>query len=129
MNTKHRERDRLWCQALVAVLDIQQINEVLVEFNLIRAQIGSGQNAEPIKLITPGQSMESMDIHSKPGTQIIFAYPGNGMRHDQKVAEDYLEVGKEYTVKMIRIENWHSYVWLEEFPNKPFNSVMFSTGG
>lgn len=36
-----------------------------------------------------------------------------------------LEIGKEYTVYDVQVYSWHTLVYLEEFPNTPFNSVMF----
>ena len=36
-----------------------------------------------------------------------------------------LEVGKTYNVEGCVIHGWRTDVYLEEFPNKPFNSVIF----
>lgn len=43
----------------------------------------------------------------------------------EKEAQKLLVVGSEYTVKKIQIYDWHSDVYLEEFPKTPFNSVFF----
>lgn len=37
-----------------------------------------------------------------------------------------LEVGKEYTVVDTEVNSWYTLVWLEEFPDVAFNSVMFN---
>lgn len=36
-----------------------------------------------------------------------------------------LEVGKEYTVEDVDVHDWYTLVYLEEFPNVEFNSVIF----
>ena len=36
-----------------------------------------------------------------------------------------LEVGKTYTVEDVEIYSWYTLVYLKEFPDKGFNSVMF----
>lgn len=36
-----------------------------------------------------------------------------------------LEIGKEYTVENVEVHSWHTIVYLKEFPNKKFNSVVF----
>lgn len=36
-----------------------------------------------------------------------------------------LEVGKEYTVENVEVHSWHTLVYLKEFTQKPFNSVVF----
>ncbi len=67
----------------------------------------------------------SMDILSKPGTKVSFHNPNAGYAGDIKKAAEHLELGEVYTVKMIRIEAWISYVWFEEIPDVSFNTVMF----
>lgn len=37
-----------------------------------------------------------------------------------------LEIGKEYTVVDVEVHSWYTLVWLAEFPEKTFNSVVFS---
>lgn len=65
-----------------------------------------------------------MDIYSIPGTKIIFINK-NGHDHDKEYANEFLKVGPEYTIKSIDVQSWISYVELEEFPEKRFNTVMF----
>ena len=36
-----------------------------------------------------------------------------------------LEVGKEYTLEDIIVHSWHTIVYIEEFPDMEFNSVVF----
>lgn len=70
---------------------------------------------------------EIMDIYSKPGTKVIYAYPENGWDDDKKWLKKFnLVVGQEYTVDYIEVDNSHSYVYLKEFPNQSFNTVNFS---
>lgn len=37
----------------------------------------------------------------------------------------YLKIGKIYKVKKKEIHSWHTRIYLEEFPDKYFNSVCF----
>lgn len=66
-----------------------------------------------------------MNIHSKNGDKIVFAFPKNGYDYDIETAEKYLEVDKEYTVDHTIIGGSHTDVILKEIPNKSFNSVLF----
>lgn len=36
-----------------------------------------------------------------------------------------LEVGKEYTIENTEVGNWCTDVYLQEFPNVKFNSILF----
>ena len=36
-----------------------------------------------------------------------------------------LEIGKEYTVVNTEVHPWYTLIYLKEFPNKGFNSVVF----
>ena len=36
-----------------------------------------------------------------------------------------LEVGKTYTVEDVEVYSWYTLVYLKEFPDKGFNSVIF----
>lgn len=36
-----------------------------------------------------------------------------------------LEIGKHYTVIEEDVHSWHTKLYLEEFPDKPFNSCHF----
>jgi hypothetical protein len=66
-----------------------------------------------------------MNIYSKAGSKVIFAHPGNGYKHDQEQAAEYLKVGEVYTVSRTEVGGFHTEVYLEEVPGRGFNSVMF----
>lgn len=66
----------------------------------------------------------TMDIYTKNGTKVIYTGK-NGYEADREKANQYLEVGKEYTVMSVDIGSSMSYVQLEECPEKCFNTVMF----
>ena len=68
-----------------------------------------------------------MDINNTQiGEKVIFSFPNNGYKSHQEQAQKYLVEGREYTINHIDIDNWHTDVFLKEFPRIPFNSVMFS---
>jgi len=64
-----------------------------------------------------------MDIHTPVGSRVIFM-GRNGYPSQLSSALPLLEVGREYLVSKIEIDNWETRVWLEDFPGS-FNSVMF----
>ena len=68
-----------------------------------------------------------MNIYAEEGEKVIFAYPQCGYDGDKTRAAKYLEVGKEYTVSWTEVGGFSSVVYLEEFPNVPFNTVMFES--
>jgi hypothetical protein len=68
--------------------------------------------------------MESMDIYSEPGTKVIYTGK-NGYSHDKKHADEYLEVGKTYTVDHTEVYSWSSVVYLDEIADQSFNTVHF----
>lgn len=51
------------------------------------------------------------------------------VRNDTDVIDGYygelLEIGQTYTVDFIEVDSWVTYVYLKEFPDKHFNSVLF----
>lgn len=59
------------------------------------------------------------------GTLIRFAFPNNGYLSDQESAKKLLVEGMIYTVDFTDVDDWHTDVYLKEFPGKPFNSVLF----
>ncbi|UNY48731.1 hypothetical protein P9294_gp016 [Bacillus phage FADO] len=69
--------------------------------------------------------IETMDIYSKEGDKVVFAYPDHGRYGDQEIAKEYLEHGKVYTVDCIAVGGSSSSVSLKEIPNVFFNTVMF----
>jgi hypothetical protein len=83
-----------------------------------------------------------MNIHTEPGTTVVYV----GDLKWSKEKEDYqysppskdsinwgghcdptdvLVLGETYTIEHIEIHSWHTKVYLEEVPNKSFNSVWF----
>lgn len=69
---------------------------------------------------------KSMNIYSKPGTKIVYDNLTDGYEWNRKHCDKYLEAGKEYTVCHIDIGNFSSEIYLKEFLNISFNTVMFS---
>ena len=68
----------------------------------------------------------SMDIHSPKGTKVIYDQLNAGYDHDQETCREHLEFGKTYTVEYTEVHSWHTQVWLQEVPDVPFNSAVFS---
>ena len=69
---------------------------------------------------------KSMDIYSKLGTRVRFAFPNAGYPHHQADAREYLNEGEEYTVERTEVSSYHTDVYLGEIPGVAFNSVMFA---
>jgi hypothetical protein len=63
-------------------------------------------------------------IYCEKGDRIVFINY-NGSEYDLKKAQQYLNEGQYYTVNKIDIGSWCSDIYLEEFPDINFNSVMF----
>ncbi len=69
---------------------------------------------------------ETMNIYTAPNSKV--RYTGkNG--YDTKLADKYLEVGKEYEVHFLRVGRSSSEVFFEEFVGIGFNSVHFENVG
>ena len=66
-----------------------------------------------------------MSLTSQPGSKVMFNGNG-GYEGEQVQAKTFLQIGKEYTVQMIDVGGFISYVSLEEMPDKIFNTTMFS---
>lgn len=69
--------------------------------------------------------MSSMDIYARAGTKVRFAPGGNGYDAQNKAAREVLELNAVYTVAHTEVGGWMTYVTLQEFPTKSFNSVLF----
>lgn len=70
--------------------------------------------------------MKTMNIYSKPGTKVVFAYPDNGYPSEKETVKKLgLKLGEVYTVKMTIVSQSSTSVYLEEFPCISFNSVHF----
>lgn len=50
----------------------------------------------------------------------------DGYENERQQAKKFLEPKKKYTVSILEIDYWHTKVFLKEFPNIPFNSVLFT---
>jgi hypothetical protein len=48
-----------------------------------------------------------------------------GFQGDQEQVQKLLEIGKEYTIEKTIVSSSYTSVFLKEFPNIVFNSVMF----
>lgn len=66
-----------------------------------------------------------MDIYSPKGSKVIFNNV-KGHDYDLEHARKYLKEGQEYTVDFTDVSSWSTNVYLEEFPDIAFNSVMFN---
>lgn len=65
-----------------------------------------------------------MDIYCNKGHKIVFLGK-NGWDGEAEEASRYLTVGEVYTVDYTVVHSWTTDVYLEEFPKRSFNSVMF----
>lgn len=66
-----------------------------------------------------------MNIYAARGDKVSFAHPKNGYGHDQDKAARHLVKGQTYTIDHTEVHSWHTDVFLQEFPNVSFNSVLF----
>jgi hypothetical protein len=69
--------------------------------------------------------IETMDIYAKPGTKVYFLGQ-NGYESELNIALKTFEIGKELTVMFIERGSSISYVTFLEYPDRSFNTVMFS---
>jgi hypothetical protein len=67
-----------------------------------------------------------MNIRAKKGTKVVFAYPDAGYPFDQEFAKKHLVAGETYTVEKTVIRSCETDVFLKEFPDMSFNSVLFT---
>lgn len=66
-----------------------------------------------------------MNIYALKGDKVVCNTLDNGYEHDRNVARKYLNIGHTYTIVKTEVHEWHTDVWLHEFPNVIFNSVFF----
>ena len=66
-----------------------------------------------------------MNIYALKNHKVRCSSLTNGYDHHKEVAQEYLELGKEYTIEATKVHSWHTQVWLQEFPEVMFNSVFF----
>ena len=65
-----------------------------------------------------------MDIFSPKGTRVRYTGKG-GYETQRKKADEYLDVDAIYLVERTKVGGFHTDVYLQEFPDISFNSVMF----
>jgi hypothetical protein len=66
-----------------------------------------------------------IDIYSRPGTKVRYANPNAGYPGETRKAKEHLDPEKVYTVHHTDVYDAHTDVWLDEVPNKHFNSCLF----
>ena len=66
-----------------------------------------------------------MNIYALEGHKVRVSNLSGGYEYHQKVANQHLKVGNEYTVERTEVDSWHTDVFLKEIPNVAFNSVFF----
>lgn len=66
-----------------------------------------------------------MNIYAEHGDKVICSTFAAGYDYHKEVAAKYLKAGKEYTIEKTVVDNWHTDVYLQEFPGVKFNSVFF----
>lgn len=66
-----------------------------------------------------------MNIYAIKGHKVRCCTLNGGYDSDKEKANKYLNVSEEYTIEKTVVDNWHTDVYLEEFPNVKFNSVFF----
>jgi len=66
-----------------------------------------------------------MNIYAENGDKVVCSTFDAGYKHEQQIAAKYLVIGKEYTIDQTVVDNWHTDVYLQEFPGVKFNSVFF----
>jgi hypothetical protein len=67
-----------------------------------------------------------MNIYSKPGNKIKYDRINAGHTHEQELCKTLLKLNNIYTVYKTVVHSYSSIVYLKEFPNIKFNTVMFS---
>jgi len=66
-----------------------------------------------------------MNIYALKGHKVSFTHPNGGWPFDQQLAKTHLLLDNKYTIEKTIVDSSSTDVFLEEFPNVRFNSVMF----
>ncbi len=66
-----------------------------------------------------------MNINTTKGDRVRVDNLTSGYLPDQKIANQYLKLGDVYTVEKTVVYEWHTDVFLQEFPGVAFNSCFF----
>lgn len=69
---------------------------------------------------------KDMNIYASKGDKVKCITFDAGYEGDQETAKEYLEIEKVYTIEYTHVGDWHTKVYLQEFPNVGFNSVFFA---
>lgn len=68
-----------------------------------------------------------MNIYARKGDKAVGNFVNgkiiNGYSHDKEIANKHLKEGIVYTVERTYVDEWHTDVYLKEFPDVPFNVV------
>lgn len=66
-------------------------------------------------------------MYAPVGTKVTYL-DENGYDYDRRYAIDCgLIKGQQYTLESVDVGSWSSTVYVEEFPDKGFNTVMFES--
>ena len=68
----------------------------------------------------------SMNVYASYGDFVVFANPTAGLSGHQKRAALHLKVGAVYIIEKTDVGNYHTDVYLIEFPGISFNSILFN---
>jgi len=67
-----------------------------------------------------------MDIYAPNRTKVIFTGASEAQENwGGHASHDVLEEGHVYTVDRTEVHSWHTKVFLQEYPDKSFNSTCF----
>ncbi|MNP43629.1 hypothetical protein D3C76_1374590 [compost metagenome] len=67
----------------------------------------------------------TMNIYSQKGDRVRFLNKNGRDCEPERARKIGLVEGEVYTVECTDVGGFHTDVYLQEFPGKPFNSVMF----
>lgn len=97
----------------------------LVHLNAIKEEKNNVEIVEEVGVKSGVHKRNYMDIYSPPGTRVRFMNKGGYEIQPKQAIKEGLIEEEVYTVSYIDVGSWTSYVYLKEFPNKSFNTVMF----
>ena len=69
--------------------------------------------------------MKPMDIHTPPGSKVVFSNPDAGWPTDKWKLEP-LVVVETYRVRAVQIHSYSTRLYLTQFPGVEFNTINFS---
>lgn len=87
----------------------------------------TASGAPTTKPAPPQREFIGMNIYAPAGTKVRAVYkdgkPQNGYDHHKDTVAKHLKEGEWYTVESTDVGNWHTDVYLQEFPKVAFNSA------